>query len=77
MVGGWAAEAFSGVHREHHDVDVAIFKYDLPALLDLVGDRYDVWSVGSGSLRPIKKRGPSLIRTRARCGCASTRRRPG
>ena len=47
VVGGWAIEAFSGVQRKHHDVDVAIFKYDVPALLDLVGDRYDVWSVTS------------------------------
>jgi hypothetical protein len=58
VVGGWAVEAFSGVHREHHDVDVAIFKYDVPALLDLVGDRYDVWSVSSGSLRPINETWP-------------------
>jgi hypothetical protein len=58
VVGGWAVEAFSGVHREHHDVDVAIFKSDLPALLDLVGDRYDVWSVGSGALRPINETWP-------------------
>jgi Aminoglycoside-2''-adenylyltransferase len=58
VVGGWAVEAFSGVHREHHDVDVAIFKYDVPALLDLVGDRYDVWSISSGSLRPINETWP-------------------
>jgi hypothetical protein len=58
VVGGWAVEAFSGVHRTHHDVDVAIFKYDVPALLDLVGDRYDVWSVSSGSLRPINETWP-------------------
>ncbi len=58
VVGSWAAEVFSGVHREHHDVDVAMFRYELPALLDLVGDRYDVWSVGSGSLRPINDTWP-------------------
>ena len=58
VVGGWAVEAFSGVHREHHDLDVAIFKYDVPALLDLVADRFDVWSVSSGSLRPINETWP-------------------
>ena len=75
--GGWAVEAFSGVHRKHHDVDVAIFKYDVPALLDLVGDRYDVWSVSSGSFVRSTRRGPSLPGKRARCGCASTHQRPG
>ena len=77
VAGGWAVEAFSGVHREHHDLDVAIFKCDVPALLDLVGARYDVWSVSSGSCFRSTRRGPSLPRRRARCGCESTRRRPG
>ena len=77
MVGGWAAEAFSGVHREHHDVDVAIFKYDVPALLDLVGDRYDVWSVGSGALRPINEAWPEPPPDTGQVWLAGPRRRPG
>jgi len=58
VVGGWAMEAFSGVTRPHHDVDVVIFKRDLPALVELVAGRYDVWSVANGALRPITEDWP-------------------
>ena len=58
VVGGWAIDAFSGVHRRHEDIDVMIFRYDLPVLLDLVRGRYDVWSVGAGALRPITEDWP-------------------
>jgi hypothetical protein len=58
VVGGWAIEAFSGVSRPHHDCDVVIFRRDLPALVDLVAGRYDLWSVGSGALRPITEAWP-------------------
>jgi hypothetical protein len=53
VVGGWAMELFSGTRRRHEDIDVAIFRKDLPLLLDLARGRYDVWSVGAGALRPI------------------------
>src|SRR5829696_6986075 len=29
IVGGWAVEAFTGIAREHEDVDVAFFREDL------------------------------------------------
>lgn len=53
VVGGWAIEAFTGVPRHHEDVDLVIWRRDLPAFLELVGDRYHVWSAGSGALRPV------------------------
>ena len=77
VVGGWAVEAFSGVHRAHHDVDVAIFQYDVPALLDLVGDRYDVWSVSSGSLRPINETWPEPPPDAGQVWLREHGRRPG
>jgi hypothetical protein len=58
VVGGWAIEAFSGVRRRHEDIDVVIFRRDLPLLLDLVRGRYDVWSAGAGMLRPINEEWP-------------------
>ena len=53
IVGGYAIEAFTGVRREHEDVDVVIWRRDLPEFVEMVRDRYHVWSVGAGTLRPI------------------------
>ena len=53
VVGGWAIEAFTGIGRPHEDIDVVIWRRDLPALLELVEGRYHVWSAGSGALRPV------------------------
>ena len=39
-------------------MDVVIFKRDLPALVELVAGRYDVWSIGSGGMRPITEDWP-------------------
>ena len=38
IVGGWAIEAFTGVLREHEDVDLSILACDVPALRAHVGD---------------------------------------
>jgi hypothetical protein len=53
IVGGHAIEAFTGVARRHEDIDVVIFRRDLGAFREHVGDRFHVWSVGSGMLRPL------------------------
>ncbi len=58
VVGGWAIEAFTGVAREHEDIDVVIFRRDLPAFLDLVRGRYDAWSAGAGAIRPVNEDWP-------------------
>jgi hypothetical protein len=55
IVGGWAVDAFTGVPREHEDIDVSFFRSDLPALLDHLAPRYCVWSNHSGTLRPMRK----------------------
>ncbi len=31
IVGGWAVDAFTGMPREHEDIDVSFFRADLPA----------------------------------------------
>lgn len=58
VVGGWAIEAFTGTPREHEDVDLVIWRRDLPAFLDLVRGRYHVWSAGAGALRPVNEDWP-------------------
>ena len=55
IVGGWAVDAFTGVPREHEDIDVSFFRQDLPRLLEHLAPRYCVWSNFSGTLRPMRK----------------------
>jgi hypothetical protein len=54
IVGGWAIETFTGQSREHEDIDVAVFRGDLPILLDQLLPNYCVWSNRSGALRPLR-----------------------
>jgi len=60
LVGGWAVEAFTGVEREHEDIDVSMLACDVPALREFVGDRWHVWTNVSGTLRPLNDRWPDL-----------------
>jgi hypothetical protein len=60
LVGGWALEAFSGAPREHEDVDVSMLACDVPAFREFVGDRWHLWTVTAGALRPLNDRWPDL-----------------
>ena len=51
--GGWAIEAFTRVARPHKDVDVTIFRRDVRELRRHFHGRYDLWSAGSATLRPL------------------------
>jgi hypothetical protein len=53
IVGGWAIEAFTGVARPHKDVDVTVFRRDVQELRRHFHGRYDLWSAGSATLRPL------------------------
>ena len=53
IAGGWAIEAFTGVEREHGDVDPSIPRSDVGALRRHLTGRLDVWEADSGSLRPL------------------------
>lgn len=61
IAGGWALDAFTGTHRAHNDVDVAIFRDDLPALQHAVTGRLHMWSATSGALRPVNTEHPDLL----------------
>ncbi len=54
VAGGWAIEAFTGVSREHEDIDVSMFRRDLPVLRSGVAGRYHVWAAGEGALSPLE-----------------------
>jgi hypothetical protein len=58
IAGGWALQAFTGRQRRHADIDLAIFRRDVPSLRTHLGDRYHYWAVGSGQLRPITDERP-------------------
>jgi hypothetical protein len=60
IAGGQAAEAFHGVPRAHEDIDISMFRRDLPVLRAAVEGRYHLWSAGSGMLRPITDEFPDL-----------------
>lgn len=55
IVGGWAVDAFSGVEREHEDIDVAFLRADLPALLDHLGPTHCIWTNFMGTIRPLRR----------------------
>jgi hypothetical protein len=55
VIGGWAIEAFTGLEREHEDIDVSFFRDDLPKLIDHLAPRYCVWSNYGGVLKPLRK----------------------
>lgn len=60
VVGGHAIEAFSGVSRHHEDCDLVFFAKDLARFREHIGDRFHLWAVGSGALRPLNDRFPEL-----------------
>ena len=60
IVGGWAIEAFTHVPRRHDDIDLVIWRRDLPLFQELVGDRHHIWAAGSGMIRPLNAEWPEL-----------------
>ena len=61
IVGGWSIEAFTGVPREHEDVDVSILGRDLAAFREHVGEEWNLWSNHGGTLRPFDDRNPEVL----------------
>jgi len=55
IVGGWAVDAFSGIPRDHEDIDVAFFRADLPIVLARLSPDLCLWSNLNGTLRPLRK----------------------
>jgi hypothetical protein len=60
--GGWAIAAFTGASRPHRDLDVTVFRRDVPSLRRHAAGRFHLWAVGSGALRPLDDERPRLPR---------------
>jgi hypothetical protein len=63
IAGGWAIEAFTGVSREHGDVDPSIPRSDVDALRRHLAGRLDVWEADEGRLRPLVGEGDRISST--------------
>ncbi|GAB3755468.1 nucleotidyltransferase domain-containing protein [Microlunatus parietis] len=61
VVGGWAIDVFTGLPREHEDVDVSIFASDVSHLRAHVRGRWDLWNVAGGDMRPLTDRTPDVF----------------
>jgi hypothetical protein len=61
VVGGRCVDAFTGTPREHEDVDVSILACDVPALRSHVGDRWHLWNLCNGDMRPLDDRHPEIF----------------
>jgi len=53
IAGGWAIEAFTGEPREHVDIDVSLWRRDVPTLVKALEGRYHVWAAGPDGLCPL------------------------
>lgn len=50
VAGGWAIEAFTGVAREHEDIDLSVFRRDLPAVRRRLEGDWHLWAVSDEGL---------------------------
>jgi len=56
IIGGWSIEAFTGVPREHEDMDVSILSSDAERFRLFLGDRWTPWNIDEGWFRPLDAR---------------------
>jgi hypothetical protein len=61
IVGGWSIEAFTGVPREHEDVDLSLLACDLPAFREHLGADWTPWSNFGGTMRPLSDSFPEPL----------------
>ncbi|WP_309650380.1 nucleotidyltransferase domain-containing protein [Nocardioides sp.] len=62
VVGGWSIEAFTGVRREHEDLDISMLTCDAPAFRDFLGDRWTPFVISAAGLRPYRVGVPDVDR---------------
>ncbi len=53
IAGGWAIQVYTGVSREHGDLDPSIPRAELPLLRRHLAGRLDLWSADQGALSPL------------------------
>ena len=50
VAGGWALEAFTGVSREHEDIDLSVLRRDLEAVRRCLESDWHLWSASEQGL---------------------------
>jgi hypothetical protein len=53
VAGGWALQAFTGVERQHGDIDPSVLRSDIQVLSTHLAGRLDMWTATDGALRPF------------------------
>lgn len=53
VAGGWAVEAFTGVKRQHDDLDLEVPRRESPLLRRHFEGRLDIWTATDGALKPL------------------------
>ena len=61
LVGGYAIEAFTGLRREHEDIDMCIFAEDVQAFRAHLEPRYHLWSNDGGTFRFFDEKHPEPL----------------
>ena len=61
VVGGYALEAFTGVPREHEDLDLVVFSHHLDDLRVQLGGHFHLWSNHGGTFRVIDDAQPEPL----------------
>lgn len=56
VIGGWSIEVFTGVSREHEDMDISILACDAEEFRLFLGDRWTPWNVDDSWFRPFDDR---------------------
>lgn len=56
IIGGWSIEVFTGIPRDHEDMDISILSSDARAFRLFLGDRWTGWNVDDGWFRPFDHR---------------------
>lgn len=61
LVGGYAIEAFTGLHREHEDIDMCVFVDDVQHFRAHLEPRFHLWSNYGGTFRFFDKDYPEPL----------------
>ncbi len=61
IVGGYAIEAFTGIEREHEDIDLSIYVEDVPAFRAHLEPRFHLWSNYGGTFRFFDDKHPEPL----------------
>jgi len=54
VAGGWALEAFSGVARDHEDIDISVLRRDVGAIRAHLEPDWHLWSAGGSGLLHLR-----------------------